>query len=121
MSKYSHVQSGQREKSLTIPNVLKNKDFKFMAVENGSTHQMLKSFHDPIHEEVLQRMNTNKDSSWKRSYTEGFKELLEGNTSDVGIVIEGQVAEYFASRHCNLYSVGSLTSSYYSLGFPKGS
>ena len=42
MSKYSHEQFGQGQKYLTILDVLKNKDFKFMAVENGSTHQMLK-------------------------------------------------------------------------------
>ena len=45
---------------------------------------------------------------------------FQENNENVGIVIEGQAANYFTSRHCNLYSVGSLTESFYSLAFPKG-
>ena len=45
--------------------------------------------------------------------------LQQGNKSDVGIVIEGQAATYITSRHCNLYSVGSLSESHYALAFPK--
>ena len=46
--------------------------------------------------------------------------LFQENNENIGIVIEGQAANYFTSRHCNLYSVGSLTESFYSLAFPKG-
>ena len=46
--------------------------------------------------------------------------MQQPNQSDVGVIMEGQAATFFASRHCNLYNVGNLADRYYSLGFVKG-
>ena len=49
-----------------------------------------------------------------------FISIEKNNNKDMGIIIEGQAAAYLESKHCNLYSVGRLTNSYYSLAFRKG-
>jgi hypothetical protein len=48
----------------------------------------------------------------------GVDRLLDPSTNDLGIVAEGNVADYMRGRHCELYSVGNLNDRAFAFGFP---
>ena len=55
-----------------------------------------------------------------RSTEEGVESVLASEDGDMAMVMEGTLADYFVSRRCDLYRVGTLGKRSYSFAFPIG-
>ena len=43
----------------------------------GSIDFLCQMYNDPIHRQIINRMNKNKEFSWKKDYFSSFQELLK--------------------------------------------
>jgi len=92
----------------------------FGVVRGGSTFQLLKNSHNPLHQALWDSISTDYSASIVPSYNTGMERVNSDNGSFC-MVMESTAAQYLTAQDCSLYTVGSLEDRHYAFGFAKGS
>jgi len=103
----------------TVQNVL-NKGVSFGVVRGGSTYQLLKNSHNPLHQALWESISGDQSSSLIGGYDLGMERVYR-DKGTFCMVMESTAAQYLTAQDCSLYTVGSLEDRHYAFGFPKGS
>jgi len=92
----------------------------FGVVRGGSTYQLLKNSHNPLHQALWQSVSDDSTINLIRGYNSGI-ERVNSENGTFGMVMESTVGDYLTAQDCSLYTVGSLEDRHYAFGFAKGS
>lgn len=103
----------------TVQDVL-DMGVSFGVVRGGSTFQLLKNSHNPLHQALWDSISTDYEASIIASYNTGM-ERVNNDNGTFCMVMESTAAQYLTAQDCSLYNVGSLEDRHYAFGFPKGS
>lgn len=111
--------SDSSKSEMTIEQVLRNNNNLELAVfPKGSTHLLLTTSKDPVHQAIWAKVNMAKSR-----HLQSLQDVVDlvANDRHFGFVIESVQAEGLMRDRCDLMTVGDLGSRHYALAFPKGS